>query len=144
MATMQPDVGKQLKELYAAVNAGDIEKFLSFHTDDVVNENIPTGVVRRGKEELRTFLENSLAVISDFKMELVSFIASGNRVCEEYSESGTLAAEYMGIPATGKSFSVRGVLIRELSGGKTCRVTTYFDPATLMRQLGVLPTPSQK
>ena len=145
MATMQTDLEKQTREIYAAVNAHDIEKFASFHTDDVVVENVATGVVARGiGEEARATLKSAFAAIPDYKLELISYFASGNRQCEEFVVSGTHMGDYMGIPATGKKFSYRAVLVRELRGGKTCRVTTYSDSATLMRQLGVLPPLSQK
>jgi steroid delta-isomerase-like uncharacterized protein len=140
MATMQPDLEKQIRDIYTAINARDVERFLSFHTDDVIIENVATGLVTRGKgEEARVTLNCVFAAIPDYRMELTSYFASGNRLCEEYVVSGTHTGDHMGIPATGKSFSCRGVLVRELREGKTCRACTYYDSATLLRQLGVLP-----
>ena len=144
MAAMQTDLEKQTKEIYAAISAHDIEKFLSFHTDDCIVEIVATGTVSRGKEEGRASLKRAFAAFPDVKLELISFFTSGNRQCEEAIMSGTHKGEYMGIPATGKSISLRIAYIRESREGKTCRVTQYSDYATLMRQLGVLPAPSQK
>ncbi len=145
MATMQPDLDQQTKEIYAALSAHDVEKFLSYHTDDVIVENVAAGVVSRGKgEEIRAGIHRILATIPDLKMELISVFASGNLQCEEFVMSGTPTAELSpGIPATGKSFSVRGMLKRELRNGKTCRVTQYTDYASILQQLGVLPSPQE-
>ena len=46
-----------------------------------------------------------------------------------------------GIPATGKRFSsVRGSTILELEGGEIRRESDYWDAATFMRQVGLLPS----
>jgi ketosteroid isomerase-like protein len=39
----------------------------------------------------------------------------------------------------GKRFSVRGATIVELREGKIRRCSDYFDAATFMRQVGLLP-----
>jgi len=46
-----------------------------------------------------------------------------------------------GIPATDKRFSsVRGSTILELEGGEIRRESDYWDAATFMRQVGLLPS----
>jgi len=144
MATMQPDLEKLTKELYEAFNAHDLDRFISLHTEDASSENVATGAVISNRKDLRAYFANALAAIPDAKLELVSCFASGNKQCEEVILKGTHTGELQGIPATGKSFSVREVFIREFREGKTCRVTAYSDNATLLRQLGVLPPPPQK
>jgi steroid delta-isomerase-like uncharacterized protein len=135
---MATDLEKQTKELYAALNAHDLEKFLSFHTDDIV-VTMADGTVLRGKEESRTYFKNAFTAISDMKADLTSFFSSGNHQCEEYILSGKHTGDFMGIPATGKSFSYRFAAVKTLSGDKISHVTSYSDSAVLMRQLGVLP-----
>ncbi len=135
---MAIDLEEQTKDIYAALNAHDLGRFLSFYTDDVTSENVATGVVIRGKEDLRANFELVFSEIPDVRMELTACFTSGNCQCEEYVLSGTHkgSGELMGIPAPGKPFSVRGILVRELREGKTCRVTRYIDSSALMRQLG--------
>jgi steroid delta-isomerase-like uncharacterized protein len=134
---MAADLEKQTKEIYAAFNAQDFQKFLSFHTDDVITESVADGSVIHGKEELRDFVNGYFVGFKDFKMELTSLFSSGNRQCEEWVISGTHTGGYQGLAATGKHISVRGILVREMKEGKTSRVSNYFDSATLMRQLGL-------
>ncbi len=43
------------------------------------------------------------------------------------------------MPATGERFSVRGVTIVELQDGKIRRNSDYWDMATMMKQVGLLP-----
>jgi ketosteroid isomerase-like protein len=42
---------------------------------------------------------------------------------------------------TGKKFSVRGVSAIDVRDGKISRSVDFYDSATIMRQVGVLPTP---
>jgi len=130
---------KHTKDLFAAVNAHDVEQFLSLHTDDIIVENVALGTISRGKEAVRANLERNFAAIPDYRIELTSCFASGDRQWEEYVACGTHEGEFMGIPATGKSFSFRVTTVRELRNGKTSHVSVYYDSASLMRQLGVLP-----
>jgi steroid delta-isomerase-like uncharacterized protein len=57
----------------------------------------------------------------------------------EWVMSGTHHGDFPGMPATGKRFSVRGAAIVELQGGKIRRLSDYWDAATVMRQVGLLP-----
>ena len=140
---MTTDREKQARDLFAALNAGDLEKFLSFHTDDVI-VTMADGSVLRGKEEVRDYFKNSFAAISDMKADLTSFFSSGDHQCEEYILSGKHTGDLMGMPATGKSFSYRVVAVKTLSGDKISHVSSYSDSASLMQQLGLLPPTAQK
>jgi steroid delta-isomerase-like uncharacterized protein len=55
--------------------------------------------------------------------------------------SGTHEGNFPGIPATGNHISsVRGTTVLELEAGKIRRESDYWDAATLMRQVGLLPS----
>lgn len=135
---MATDLEKQSKDLFAALNAHDAERFLSFHADDVV-VTMADGTVIQGKEKLRDYFKNSFAAISDMKADLTSVFCSGDHLCEEYVLSGKHTGDFMGIPATGKSFSYRFAAVKTLRGDKISHVASYSDSVVLMRQLGVLP-----
>ena len=136
---MAIDLEKQSMDLFTALNAHDVEGFLSFHTDDVV-VTMADGSVIQGKENLRDYFRNSFAAISEMKADLTSVFCSGDHLCEEYILSGKHTGEFMGIPATGKSFSYRQVAVKTLRGDKISHVSSYSDSASLMKQLGVLPS----
>ena len=50
---------------------------------------------------------------------------------------GTQTGPIGGIPASGKTFSVRGVSVVEVARGKIVRHSDYYDLATLVVQFGV-------
>jgi len=45
-----------------------------------------------------------------------------------------------GLYKTGKRFSVRGVSVIDLRGGKISRNLDFYDAASIMRQVGLLPS----
>ena len=117
----------------------DPEKVLSLFVDDCFFEDVPFGLVARGKEELRTFVKRAFAAIPDFKYELRDGVAVGQWAIIDWVMSGTHKGDLPGIPATGKRFSlVRGSTILDREAGKIRRESDYWDAATFMKQVGVL------
>jgi len=133
-------VEKLLDDWAAGWSSHNTEKFLSIFTDDCLYEDVTFGVVNRGKKELRAYADDVFAGVPDFKMELTARFAAGSRAGMEWVMSGTHKGDFPGMPATGKRFSVRGVTIIELEAGKIRRNSDYWDAATMMRQLGLLPS----
>lgn len=126
-----------VKDLDAAWSSHDTEKVLSFYTDDCVYEDVPVNKVARGKEELRTFINEFFAGSTDFRVENKSFFVSDNHICSEWVMSGTHNGNWPGVPATGRTFSVRGISVSELAGDKIKQNADYYDGASFMRQLGL-------
>jgi steroid delta-isomerase-like uncharacterized protein len=133
----------EIKDLYAALSAHDVDKILTYHTDDLEEIGSDGKAVRRGLEEHRTYLKNLFTSVPDFKAELISVFVSGKYGCEEWFMSGTPASTLEnGFPATGKSYSIRVATVREFRDGKTSRIAHYYDSAAVLHQLGALPATS--
>jgi len=124
-----------------AWNTHQLEKYLSYVTNDIVYEDLPMAIVLHGKAELKARTQDNFTAFPDFKMEFKSFLSSGNRVISEWVMTGTFLGEVQswGLKPTGKSFSVRGVSIIEFRGQKIRRQTDYYDGATFLRQAGFMP-----
>lgn len=132
-----------LEEWAAGWSTQDIERVLSVCTDDCLYEDVPLGVVNHGKEELRAFGEQVFNAFPDFKIELSSHVAAGDWAMLEWTMSGTHQADLPGMPATGRPFSVRGATGLQLAKGRISRNSDYWDMATLLTQLGLMPSPAQ-
>lgn len=134
------ELERVLEEWAKAWAAHDIDKLLTLFADDCHYEDVALGMVSRGKQELRSFAEQTLAAVPDFALELRSRFVCGDRGAMEWEMSGTHKADVPGIPSTGKRFSaIRAVTIVEFRGNKIHRNVDYWDAATVMRQTGVLP-----
>jgi len=136
---MANDVERMFEDYLAAWSSHDVEKIASFFTDDCVYEDVAVGAVNRGKEELKAFASALFAGVPDLKFELKSVFVAGDRAGDEWIMTGTQTGALPGIPATGKSFSIRGASIIELHEGKITRNADYWDLASLLRQLGLMP-----
>jgi steroid delta-isomerase-like uncharacterized protein len=119
------------------------DKFLELFTDDCVYEDVTLSRVSKGKNELREFLEETVAIFPDFRIEPRSHFAtaSGDRACLEWTMSGTQQGDAPGIPATHKKMTARGISAIELKDSKIHRVRDYWDNATVLGQFGLLPKP---
>jgi steroid delta-isomerase-like uncharacterized protein len=126
------EMEKLTEDRVNAYNAHDVEKYLSYFADDIVYKSVPLEAVSNGKEELRASLKRGFEQVPDARIEVTSYFTSGNRECMEYLLTGTH-------PGTAVRFSVRAVLITELTGDKTRRVSVYYDSAEMTRQLGIHP-----
>jgi steroid delta-isomerase-like uncharacterized protein len=124
---------------FAAWNAHDADKVASLYTEDVIYEDVPFGLIARGHTELRKMAADFFASVPDLKLEVVSNTSMSNRGSVEWVFSGT----DVGLYKTGKKFSVRGASVYELRGGKFSGNHDYYDSASIMRQVGVLPKAAQ-
>ena len=68
-------------------------------------------------------------------------IAEGDKVVVRWTNSGTNVGDFLGMPATGRSFSIAGVDIYRLEGGKLAEHWHVVDQLAQMQQLGLLPGP---
>jgi steroid delta-isomerase-like uncharacterized protein len=139
---MATDVEKMMKDYMAAWNSHDVDKILSFFTDDCVYEDVATGVVNHGKKELISWANNLFTNMPDFQIEIKSGFGAGDWGGSEWVMTGTHAhSSNPAIPATGKRFSVRGASITEFQKGKISRNTDYWSLATFLQQVGLMPAP---
>jgi len=136
---MATDVERMLADYLAAWNSHDVEKIPSFFTDDGVYEDVPVGAVNRGKEEVKAYASATFAAFADFRIQRTSSFVAGDWRGAEWIMSGTQTGDLPGIPATGKSFSIRGASIMELHEGKIKRNSDYWNLASLLQQIGVMP-----
>ena len=138
-----PELKRLLDDWAVAWSSGDSsdpERILALFTDDCVFEDVTFGVITRGKEELRSFVNGAFAAVPDFRYKLKGRFATSRWAVIEWVMSGTHNGDFPGIPATGKRFSsVRGSTILELEAGKIRRESDYWDAATFMKQVGLLP-----
>ncbi len=104
-----------------------------------IYEDVAFEIVSHGREEIKNGLKENFAAVPDFKIELTDWFSSGNKLACQWIMSGTQTGDYLGLPATGKSFSVRGASIAVIKDGKFERWTDYYDAYLFLKQLGVIP-----
>ncbi len=131
---------EDLRKYAAAWNAHDIERVMTYFTDDATYEDVALGLVNTGKPQIREFARSMFDATPDINFEVVSLIVAGDRIASEWGMTGTQTGPSMtGLPSTGKPFSIRGASVGELAGDKIKRNSDYWNLASLLQQLGILP-----
>lgn len=125
---------KIIEQLFAAWSSHDADKVANVFSTDAVYEDVTASHISRGRSEVREWAAGAFAVFTNFKMELVSSYVHNGRGVAEWVWSATDNDLHK-----GKTFSVRGVSVIEVRGGKISSCKDYYDFATIMRQLGSLP-----
>jgi|SRR5579884_1321975 len=106
--------------------------------------NVPFGTIYEGPEGYKQNLKMWTTAMSDARAEITNLIASDRWVAVEFTGKGThQSGPFIGpkgpIPPTGKSIELSFCEIFEIKNGKIALIRVYFDAATLMRQLGLMP-----
>lgn len=118
-----------------AWNSHDADAVAALFTHDAVFEEVPFGIVQHGPAQIRALAQFWFAVFPDFRMESVNCTLRGDHATVEW----TISATDVGLYGTGKQFSGRGVSVIDLHGNKIARQSEYYDAATMLREIGLLP-----
>jgi steroid delta-isomerase-like uncharacterized protein len=120
-------------------SSGDVEKLLPLFTDDVRYEDVTLGAVNQGKNALRDFAATTFGAFADLQFELKSRLvaADGRSGAMEWIWRGRQTKDLPGLPATNKTFEVRGATVVDFTDGKISRNSDYWDLATYMKQVGL-------
>jgi steroid delta-isomerase-like uncharacterized protein len=113
--------------------------------DEIVEENFveldPLPGQQQGREGLKAVIAMMRAAFPDIHWVADETIAARDKVVTRFTWTGTQRGTFLGIPATGKSVTVKGVVIDRLSGGRMADSRILMDSLGMMQQLGVVPTP---
>jgi steroid delta-isomerase-like uncharacterized protein len=112
--------------------------------EDFVDHNPGVPDMAPGPEGMIQVFTAFRSAIPDMRMTVEDQVAEGDRVVSRATVSGTHQGELMGIPATGKSFSIGIIDILRLEGGKIAEHWGESDTMGMMQQLGVAPPPPGK
>jgi steroid delta-isomerase-like uncharacterized protein len=128
---------------YEAFNARDLDRAISVVADDATWTIVPTGQTFRGREGLRKALEQWNRAFPEGKLEDLQVRVGDGFAVVEFTGRGTnagpVATPGRELPATHRAVELRFCDVLEIAGGKITGGRTYYDAATLMTQLGMMP-----
>lgn len=122
-------------------NNRDLDEIMRLATEDAECVQVPFDATYSGPAGFRALMQGWLTAFPDGRAEVRRVIADENGAVIEYIGRGTQTGPLTGpagtIPATGQPAELRLCDVLEIEQGRVRRVRSYFDSATLMRQLGV-------
>ena len=124
--------------MFDALNARDYAKAAGAIAEHCEWHSVATEGVHRGPGAIVKGLREFVAAFPDWRADVKSVTAAGERVVIEWDSSGTFRHPFRGKPPNGKRFRRRGCSVAEVEGGKIVRYRDYYDRATLLQQLGLI------
>jgi steroid delta-isomerase-like uncharacterized protein len=87
----------------------------------------------------KEFMSALLAAFPDSRIIIDDIIAEGDKVVVRHRLKGTHRADLQGVPATGKTVEVNGIVIFRMENGMIAEAWLNADIMGMMQQLGVVP-----
>jgi steroid delta-isomerase-like uncharacterized protein len=122
------------------INQGKLDRGDDLVVADFV-ELDPLPGQQQGREGLKEVIGQMRAAFPDMHWVLEEMIAEGDKVASRFTWTGTHRGPFLGIPATGRSVTVKGVVIDRLVEGRMADSRILMDTLSMMQQLGVIPVP---
>ena len=121
-----------------AINQGRLEVMDEIVAEDFV-ELDPLPGQRQGREGLKEIIGMLRTAFPDIHWVCEERISEGDKVVSRFTWTGTQKGTFLGIPATGKNVSVKGVVIDRVVVGKMTDSRILIDTMGMLQQLGVVP-----
>lgn len=122
------------------ITQGNIDSAAQFAWEDVV-EQAPLPGQGPGLEGLKDILRAMRAGFPDLVFSIQEQISEGGKVASRFEWTGTHKGTFLGVPATGRSVRVWGIVIDRLEKGRIKDTRIIMDSLGLMIQLGVISPP---
>ena len=122
----------------------DPDRLAKLCTEDVVWEDPALREPLHGRDGVRRFVTESFRMAPDFTVEATEppyVSASEPKVLLPYRMQGTMTGpwEFLELAPTGRHFVIEGIDSWTMRDGLIARYDTFWDTASMSRQLGVLP-----
>jgi steroid delta-isomerase-like uncharacterized protein len=128
-----------VREHVDAENRHDIEATIAtFHSPNYKVNGEPV----EGEAAVRELLQGLMDGFPNFHAEIGKLHHAEVAVFGEARITGTHDGEFNGVPPTGKAIDMSMAAIFEFDGDWLLCETVYWDFATLLTQVGVLPEPA--
>lgn len=119
-------------EVFGQKELSGLDKYMR---EDYIQHNPMVGQGRKG---FRDFFRDWFAAVQDFDYSLKKIIINDDHIWVYGSYSGTQTGEWLGLPASNKSYSFDAVDIFRVQDGKLAEHWDVLDVYNLFKQLGTI------
>jgi len=127
------------EEVFNKKNMAAIDDFLA---PTIIDHSLPPGAPG-GIDGPRQNISMFLGAFPDLHLTLEDIIAEGDKIVTRWTMRGTHQGASLGMPPTGKQFTMPGIGIFRLDGGKAAELWVIYDQWGMLQQLGLAPAPTQ-
>jgi len=119
---------------------GDLGAVDTFLAEDFVNHYPPFGATA-DREGMRAAAAMFRTAFPDWHSDLGLLLGEDDLVVEQFTASGTQSDEIMGVPADGRTVTLRGIQIFRIRDGRIVERWGRLDDLGVLRQLGLVRQP---
>ncbi len=123
------------KHLGELVNSGELGRLDEVFAADVVDHD-PAPDQGPGPAGFTAFFTSLTAAFPDAHIDVETMLADDDNVAFAYTLTGTQQGDFEGVPATGKTISVRGLQISRFRDGMIVERWGSSDQLGILQQLG--------
>lgn len=113
---------------------GDADAVDELVTEDFVPHTWPS--TGDGRADLKRAIVRVSKGLADARFTIEDMVAEDDRVAVRVTATATQVGEFMGMPASGKSYAIGEIHIFRIRDGKVSEHWHQFDVPSMMRQLG--------
>jgi steroid delta-isomerase-like uncharacterized protein len=135
-ATQERSHEQVVRDLVSCFNARDLDELLELYTPDAALYEPFLEQPITGTAALRAFHEEPFRSFPDETLEIEQLLSQGEWVVARLVASATHSGEFLGMPPTGRRFSVRECTVFRFSVRRVQSVWVYVDSGSIARQLG--------
>ncbi|MEA2519192.1 MAG: hypothetical protein QOF49_1272 [Chloroflexota bacterium] len=130
-------VRRFIDEIFVQGRTAAVDELLA---DDFVGHTWPS--TGHPKDDLKAAIGRTSTGLSDPVFDVEDVIAEGDRVAVRLTAAATHTGELMGMPASGKRYSIGEIHIFRVRDGLVAEHWHQFDQMGMMKQLGAMPGPA--
>lgn len=126
------------RQVFEELNKGNLGIIDELFAPEYVYHG-PAGMEAKGPGGFKQIMMAARAGFPDWNMKIEDMMAEGDMVATRAIYSGTHKGEFMGIPPTGKHFTMAAHVMVRFVDGKEVEAWGIGDMVSMLQQLGVAP-----
>ena len=134
----QQDNIKTQQAFGEAVNGGNLSAIRDLVAPNAIDHD-PAPDQGNGPEGFIKFFTMLRTAFPDLKIAVDHMVADDDNVAFAYTVTGTHSGDFLGVPATGKTISARGMQITRFENGKQVERWGSSDQLGILQQIGAAP-----
>lgn len=134
-----------VQQIHAEVSKGNLEIFDEVLSPDYVRhcQAMPPELQEiHGTEVFKAFVADFVNSVSNCRDEIEFIIADSNMVAYVTTTTGTQTGPMGDLPASGKDFMLKNIVIQRIEDGKIAETWISWDNVAMLTQLGFFPPPA--
>lgn len=135
-----------VQRIHAEVSKGNLEIFDEVLSPDYVRhcQAMPPELQEiHGTEVFKAFVADFVNAVSNCRDEIEFIMADSNMVAYVTTTTGTQTGPMGDLPASGKEFMLKNIVIQRIEDGKIAETWISWDNVAFLSQLGFFPPPPQ-